>query len=132
MQNLMFYIIDTDTDLSMSYIGASLKLGLGTQVKCIVPKEEEASLKHGLGTQVKYVVPKEEEASLKHGLGTYVKYVVPKEEEASLKLGLGTQVKYIVPKDEEGSVKDHETKDEVIQASNVETKGIKLFGVQIA
>ncbi|GJW51136.1 AP2/ERF and B3 domain-containing transcription factor like protein [Tanacetum coccineum] len=92
MQNLMFYIIDTDTDLSMSYIGASLKLGLGTQVK----------------------------------------YIVPKEEEASLKLGLGTQVKYIVPKDEEGSVEDHETKDEVIQASNVETKGIKLFGVQIA
>ncbi|GJU97786.1 AP2/ERF and B3 domain-containing transcription factor like protein [Tanacetum coccineum] len=92
MQNLGFYIIDTDTDLSMSNIGASLKLGLGTQVKCIVPKEEEASLKHGLGTQVKY----------------------------------------IVPKDEEGIVEDHETKDEVIQASNVETKGIKLFGVQIA
>ncbi|GJW87870.1 hypothetical protein Tco_0163210 [Tanacetum coccineum] len=103
---------DTDRILSTSNIGASLKLGLGTQVKYIVPKEEEASLKHGLGTQVKYIVPKEEEASLK--------------------LGLGTQVKYIVPKDEEGSVEDHETKDEVIQASNVETKGIKLFGVQIA
>ncbi|GJR05319.1 retrotransposon protein, putative, ty1-copia subclass [Tanacetum coccineum] len=109
----VFLLFDTDTDLSTSNIGASLKLGLGTQVKYIVPKEEEASLKHGLGTQVKYIVPKEEEASLK--------------------LGLGTQVKYIVPKDEEGSMgRGYETKDEVIQASNVETKGIKLFGVQIA
>ncbi|GKA01023.1 hypothetical protein Tco_0673688 [Tanacetum coccineum] len=65
------------------------------------------------------------ELSLKLGLGN-------SRRGSELKLGLGTQVKYIVPKDEEGSVEDHETKDEVIQASNVETKGIKLFGVQIA
>ncbi|GJR05323.1 AP2/ERF and B3 domain-containing transcription factor like protein [Tanacetum coccineum] len=54
-----------------------------------------------------------------------------------LKLRLVNTSKVYMPKeecqkDEEGSVEDHETKDEVIQASNVETKGIKLFGVQIA
>ncbi|GJX79427.1 AP2/ERF and B3 domain-containing transcription factor like protein [Tanacetum coccineum] len=71
MQNLGFYIIDTDTDLSTSNIGASLKLGLGTQVKYIVPKEEEASLKrNSLGTQVKYIVPKERKASFEAWLGT--------------------------------------------------------------
>nr|GEZ68897.1 AP2/B3 transcription factor family protein [Tanacetum cinerariifolium] len=93
-------------------------------------KQLDTSLKHI--RSARYIVPKEEEASLKLGLGTQIKYIVPKEEEASLKLGLGTQVKYIVPEEEEGSVEGHEMKDEVIQASNVETKGVKLFGVQIA
>ena len=52
---------------------------------------------------------------------------------ASLKLGMGTQVKYLVSKEAEGSVDDdQEMSDEVIQTSNVETKGFKLFGVQIA
>ncbi|PWA55131.1 AP2/B3 transcription factor family protein [Artemisia annua] len=51
---------------------------------------------------------------------------------SSLKLGMGTQVKYLVSKEDEGSVDDQEMSDEVIQTSNVETKGFKLFGVQIA
>ncbi|PWA49172.1 AP2/B3 transcription factor family protein [Artemisia annua] len=51
---------------------------------------------------------------------------------SSLKLGMGTQVKYLASKEDEGSVDDQEMSDEVIQTSNVETKGFKLFGVQIA
>ncbi|GJT65666.1 AP2/ERF and B3 domain-containing transcription factor like protein [Tanacetum coccineum] len=50
---------------------------------------------------------------------------------ASLKLGRETQVKYVESKEDEGIVEDREISDEVIQTSNVETKGFKLFGVQI-
>nr|GEZ08267.1 AP2/ERF and B3 domain-containing transcription factor At1g50680-like [Tanacetum cinerariifolium] len=50
---------------------------------------------------------------------------------ASLKLGMETQVRYMESKEDEGIIEDREISDEVIQTSNVETKGFKLFGVQI-